>query len=94
MSRWVAVRLAWLLGGLSAAMFVASAALAFSSVGAARPFNASEAAGQLLTLALNLAFPIVGTLIAARRPENPIGWISLTVGLFWILIGLKEASDA
>ena len=94
MSRRVAVRLAWSLGGLSAAMFVASAALAFLSVGAARPFNAWEAVGQLLTFALNLAFPIVGTLIAARRPENPMGWISLSVGLFWILIGLKEASDA
>ncbi|MBA2782356.1 MAG: hypothetical protein H0T74_05480 [Rubrobacteraceae bacterium] len=94
MSRQGAVGLAWSLGGLSVAMFVASAALAFLSVGAAGPFNASEAVGQLLTFALNLAFPIVGTLIAARRPENPIGWISLTVGLFWILIGLKEASDA
>ena len=62
---------------------LASAALAFLYVGAAGPFNTSDAVSQLLTFALNLAFPIVGTLIAARRPENPIGWISLTVGLFW-----------
>ena len=94
MSRRVAVGLAWSLGGLSAAMFVAFAALAFLSVGAAGPFNASDAVGQILTSVLFLAFPVVGALIAARRPENPIGWISLTVGLFWILIGLKEASDA
>jgi hypothetical protein len=28
-----------------------------------------------------LPFPIVGALVASRRPTNPIGWISLAVGL-------------
>jgi hypothetical protein len=32
-----------------------------------------------------LAFPLVGALIASRRPHNPIGWICLAVGLFWML---------
>jgi len=32
-----------------------------------------------------LAFPLVGALIASRRPRNPIGWICLAVGLFWML---------
>jgi hypothetical protein len=32
-----------------------------------------------------LAFPLVGTLLASRRPHNPIGWICLAVGLFWML---------
>jgi hypothetical protein len=94
MSRRIAVGLAWSLGSLSAAMFVAFTALAFLSFGAAGPSSTSDAVVQLLTTVLFLAFAVVGTLIAVRRPENPIGWISLTVGLFWILIGLKEASDA
>ena len=37
-----------------------------------------------------LAFPIVGALIASRRPRNPIGWICLAVGLLWMLLGLFD----
>jgi hypothetical protein len=32
-----------------------------------------------------LPFLIVGALIASRRPKNPIGWISLAVGILWML---------
>jgi MFS family permease len=32
-----------------------------------------------------LAFPLVGALIASRRPENPIGWLCLAVGISWML---------
>ena len=32
-----------------------------------------------------LAFPLVGALIASKRPENPIGWICLAVGIFWMV---------
>jgi hypothetical protein len=32
-----------------------------------------------------LAFPLVGALIASRRPTNSIGWICLAVGLLWML---------
>ena len=32
-----------------------------------------------------LAFPLVGALIASKRPENPIGWICLAIGLLWML---------
>ena len=48
-----------------------------------------------------LPFSVVGALIASRRPENPIGWISLTVGILWMinmvsgsymLYGLRVAS--
>jgi hypothetical protein len=37
-----------------------------------------------------LAFPLVGALIASRRPENPIGWICLTVGLLFMLLGVTD----
>jgi hypothetical protein len=32
-----------------------------------------------------LPFSVVGALIASRRPENPIDWISLTVGILWMI---------
>ncbi|MDP9299459.1 MAG: histidine kinase, partial [Actinomycetota bacterium] len=38
--------------------------------------------GLLFALAL-LPFPVVGLLIALRRPENAIGWILLAIGFSW-----------
>jgi hypothetical protein len=37
-----------------------------------------------------LAFPLVGALIASRRPRNPIGWICLAVGILWMLANLTS----
>ena len=37
-----------------------------------------------------LAFPVVGALIASRRPGNPIGWICLAVGILATLGSLSE----
>ena len=37
-----------------------------------------------------LAFPLVGALIASKRPRNPIGWICLAFGLLWMLLGLLD----
>jgi hypothetical protein len=39
---------------------------------------------------LFLAFPIVGALIAFRRPENPIGWICLAIGLLFMLLAVSD----
>jgi hypothetical protein len=80
-------------------MFVVGAALTVSSlyVGAApQPSTASTwgTAGALSSLVIFLpflAFPLVGALIASRRSENPIGWICLAAGLFWMSI-VVEAS--
>ena len=41
-----------------------------------------------------LAFPLVGALIASRRPENPIGWICLAVGTFWMLAIMSSSYAA
>ena len=37
-----------------------------------------------------LTFPLVGALIASNRPKNPIGWICLAVGIFWMLANLSS----
>jgi hypothetical protein len=86
MSRRAASWLAWSLAGLCVAMFLASVLLhviAFSSQGST---STGDTLGELLIFVSFLAFPIVGALIASRHPKNPVGWICLAVGLFWILI--------
>ena len=83
--------LAWSLAGLSVAMFVAGVALTILSLSGApdtRPSSTWGTVGGLLIFVPFLAFPLVGALIASKRPHNPIGWICLTAGLFWMLISL------
>ena len=92
-----AVWLAWSLAALSVAMFLAGAALTVSSlyVGVATPPSSDwGTAGPLSGLVIFLpflAFPLVGALIASRRPENPIGWICLAAGLFWMSIVVESS---
>ncbi len=86
--------LAWSLAGLSVVMFVASVALTISSlyvVPATQPSSTGGTLGDLLLFVPFLAFPIVGALIASKRPTNPIGWICLAAGLFWMQIVLEDS---
>jgi hypothetical protein len=46
----------------------------------------------LLALAF-LCFPAVGFVLALRRPENPIGWLLLGVGVAWGLTGLSAYAE-
>jgi hypothetical protein len=77
--------LAWSLAALSVVMFVGSVALWIlaHSTHVTRSLDADLTTGGLLGQALFLVFPLVGALIASRRPENPIGWLCLVDGLLW-----------
>src|SRR5215208_5954348 len=100
MSGRTASWLAWSLAALSVAMFLFSFALTVLSLYAGpttQPPSDWGTAGPLSSLLIFspfLAFPVVGGLIASRRPENPIGWICIVAGLFWMYIILADASDA
>jgi hypothetical protein len=87
MSLRAAAWLAWSLAGLSFALFAATIALYIPARSMQVPsaWGTGGDSGQLISLLPFLAFPIVGALIASRRPENPIGWICLAVGTFWML---------
>ena len=84
--------LAWSLAALSVVMFVGSAALwvLAHSTHVPRSLDADLTTGSLLGQALFLVFPLVGALIASRRPENPIGWLCLVDGLLWTTTGMLD----
>src|ERR671921_2503169 len=86
--------LAWTLAALSVAMFLASAAFfVLIRVAQAKTPGSLVTSRSIIDLLISvpfLAFPIVGALIASRRPHNPIGWICLAVGLLWMLLGLFD----
>ncbi len=72
--------LAWTLAAFSVAMFVASGVL----------YTLARSALFPVDWVLFLAFPIVGALIASRRPENPIGWICLASGLLFMFLAVTD----
>jgi hypothetical protein len=80
--------LAWSLGTLSVTMFVANLVLYFlaPSVQSTSNWGTVGTVSDMLVFVSFLAFPVVGALIASRRPHNPVGWICLAVGLLWMLI--------
>ena len=79
--------LAWSLAGLSLAICAASIALyiLIPDTQALGGWGTGGASGVFIFLLPFLAFPVVGALIASKRPDNPIGWICLAVGIFWML---------
>ena len=84
--------LAWSPAGLSGTMLVAS----FPLYGLVRSAQVPASWGADLNVVgqleqvLFLAFPLVGALLASRRPRIPIGWLLLAVGLLWMLSNLTE----
>ncbi|MDQ3724175.1 MAG: hypothetical protein M3376_14185 [Actinomycetota bacterium] len=55
----------------------------------------SQGVGGVL---LFLAFPgsvffAVGSVLALRRAENAVGWLCLTIGVLWLLLGAQNASS-
>jgi hypothetical protein len=84
--------LAWSLASLSLAIFVATIPLWFLARNAALPssWRADVGVGGLVGGAFFLAFPLVGALIASKRPKNAVGWLCLAVGLLWSLSGVFD----
>jgi hypothetical protein len=95
-ARRAASWLAWGLAGLSLAIFLASGAFYVLAPSARSPGNwlTVGTVSDMLGFVSFLAFPLVGALIASKRPHNPIGWMCLVVGLFWMLMTLSEVYSA
>ena len=92
MSNRTASWLAWSLAALCVAVFVGSVPLFVLARSAEVPssWNADLTTGGLLGSGFFLVFPLVGALIASRRPENPIGWLCLADGFLWITTSMLD----
>ena len=86
-SRHTAAWLAWSLAALSLILCFAAIGLYLATLPVQPPsFWGTGGFSAVLYVYLPfLAFPLVGALIASRRPENPIGWICLAVGIIWMI---------
>jgi len=74
-------------------MFVAVGVLGVLAQSAQSPGDSTIAGtiSETVIFVLFLAFPIVGALVASRRPQNPIGWICLASGLLWMLLAVTDS---
>jgi hypothetical protein len=93
MSYRTATWLAWSLAGLTVAIFAVAVVFAILSL-IADPSQLAETAGRFVIILPFFSFPVVGVLIASRRPGNWIGWICLISGLFWTAFFENDASSA
>ena len=77
----------------SATMFIGTLASGFveEPAGKESTWGTGGLVAGLFFVVTMATFPIIGMLIARRRPRNPIAWILLGVGLVWGLIGLSDA---
>jgi hypothetical protein len=87
MSTRATSRLAWALAALSVVLFLAAVALQIATLPVRSPssWGTGGISTPLWALLPFLPFPIVGALIASRRPGNPVGWICLAAGITWML---------
>jgi hypothetical protein len=79
--------LAWSLAALCVVLFLAAVALHIATLPVRSPssWGTGGISTPLWAIVPFLPFPMVGALIASRRPGNPIGWICLAAGITWML---------
>ena len=89
--RWIA----WAAFAMAFALWVNSGVLGWLTRSAHINNGWGESSDAVeLAFALILAtFPVVGLLIALRRPETPIGWLLLAIGIFWGIAGMTSYAD-
>jgi signal transduction histidine kinase len=73
-------RLAWTICGLSVAAMVADQVLFFVTPQADLAARFRQTGSDVIDELANLGLPLIGAVIASRRPKNPLGWLLLAAG--------------
>jgi hypothetical protein len=75
---------------------LACLSLAIACYGATLPNDADVEPVWLsaLTSLSTFVFATTGALVAARRPENPIGWVMCSISLAWTILAIAEPGAA
>jgi hypothetical protein len=81
MSTRTAAWIAWSLCAVSVALMTLALALLLLSGSAALPSELGSLWGTAVQITVDFALPILGGLIASRRPDNLIGWIVCTAAV-------------
>jgi len=79
-----ASRLAWSIGIFSIALEIGTLILMFGFRHAALPATVSAYRwdfSRVLVMVVVIGLPMIGIVLASKRPENPIGWMFLAAGL-------------
>jgi hypothetical protein len=79
-----ASRLAWSVGIFSIALEIGTLVLMFGFRHAALPATVSAYRwdfSRALVMVVVIGLPMIGIVLASKRPENPIGWMFLAAGL-------------
>jgi hypothetical protein len=85
-----AARVAWSACGL-ALVLLAGALAPVARAGGPVPAGYPTRAEQAIPLLGLLGPPVLGGLLAARRPANPYGWLWCGYALGWAVVGFTEA---
>jgi hypothetical protein len=86
-----AARLAWLACGLALLLLAAGLVLLWASPHGPVPEGERSRLDQAVNLVSLLGPPLLGGLLAARRPSNPYGWLWVAYGLGWTVVGFTNA---
>jgi hypothetical protein len=84
-------RLAWLACGLALLLLAAGLVLLWASPDGPLPEGDRSRLEQAITLVSLLGPPLLGGLLAVRRPSNPYGWLWVAYGLGWAVVGFTNA---
>ena len=79
--------LARILAGLTLAGFVIGLVYTFLAA-AIRPPGADDPLGDIAFVLSFAMFPVIGYVLAIRRPENSVGWLMLGIGTFFGLTAI------
>ena len=84
-------RLAWMACGLALTLLAAGLVLLWTRPDGPAPEGYASRAEQAISLVSLLGPPLLGGLLAARRPANPYGWLWLAYGVGWAVVGFTNA---